>query len=436
MAAVPKLCEVKGRVHYVTIPASEWTPLNYKAISTWSWKYGVSRNAVWRQIKSGNTSNRTFPIVHVVPHLLSHEELHGDIERLRQIAVERELNGKRLSYIRAYFLKRNRHKPEAETSDSDDEFCEVPPAPPAPPHHAGTTNDTLARLYDTRSRACFALHLLVMIQNEDAEACHDARSQSCDAGVRAMLSRLPMPILHNFISELQHVRRAWERELLKPSAAALAEEQVRSDDDKVNTLLFHICLWQRRYPLKMLLSVLSFHSEHRDVFLPASPADPCEPYRVEQLLEELHRLQCPDISDVPGLIRCDVLMTFPNMPQDEQVELMRRVTAACQRHAVTAPSAEESEGPRLQDDLHLHSRGPPDPRVLLEGWVPTGVTVPPRFCSGMTRDVYREMRAAFERHKQDGVRRLAVGDYQVVGEGGTIPPPRADGTWEPSAEAA
>ncbi|KPA76058.1 hypothetical protein ABB37_08192 [Leptomonas pyrrhocoris] len=391
---------MKGKVHYVTIPAEEWTDLTVKKCRSFSKKYGVSWKRVWEQVRSGNTTNRTFPLFHYIPHLLSNEELIGDIEELKRIVRERELNGVSVASFRSRaFRSQGLSQPE-ETSDSDVEPCEVPPALP---HR--TINEALARVYDTRATACFGLHLLVTVQNEDAATPNDA-------GVRSQLSRLPMSALHNIISELSQVRSAWERELLAPCAAALAEEQAHTEEEKINALLFHICLWQRRYPLELLLCVLSFHSEHRDAFLPATPADQCEPYRLEQLLEELQRLQYPDLSDVPGLIRCDVLMTHPKMPLGEQTELMRRVAASCQRRmrAAGASDNEEEDG-AAQDALRRHSRSAPDPQLLLARFVPPGVRTPRRFCSGMSTAAYREMRAAFERHKRDGVRRLAVQDY-------------------------
>ncbi|KAL7698935.1 hypothetical protein N2W54_003661 [Lotmaria passim] len=403
--------EVQGRNHYTTITEEDWAHLSFERCFFFARKYGVSGSKVWEQIRSGDTSNRTFCIKHPVPHLLSKEELLGDIKALKRIACERKLHWKPIYMWR--FKARHSSagsRSVVETSDRELESCEVPPALPE-----DSINDALSRFYDTRTTACFGLHLLVTIQNEDAAAAGH------DAGVRSLLRRQPMSVLHNFIAELWQVREAWERQLLVPSATAVAEEQARTKDEELNALLFHICLWQRRYPLPLLLSVLSFHAEHRGAFYPATSAEPCETYQLEQLLEELQRLHYPDLSDVPGLIRCDVLMTYPKMPVEEQAALMRHVAAAAQRRVAAAAvdplthdNEEEEEEGNARDALRCHSRTAPDPRLLLAGFVPSSLPIPPpRFCSGMSRDVYRDVRAAFECHKHDGVRRLAAQDYEA-----------------------
>lgn len=409
----------KGKVHFATIAEDDWTDLSQKKCFFFGKKYGVSGRAVWEQVRSGNLTNRTFPVVQIVPHLITKEELLGDREELLRIVRERELNGLAVDLRRYKLLHTQRQDAEdeeEESSESEAEPCEIPPTPPQPAIH-----DALTRVYATRTSPCFGLHLLATVQDEDAAAAaagHDAAGV-VDVAVRARLQRLPMSVLHNFISELWQVRRAWERALLAPSAAAVAAEQAHTEDEKINALLYHVCLWQRRYPLKLLLSILSFHAAHREVFLPTSAADACETYRVEQLLEELQRLHFPDLSDVPGLIRCDVLMTYPKLPLEEQVTLMRSVTAACQRRTPAPPAQRTDstlvgEGTEDAAALHAHSRVPPNPQFFLQRFVPAGVVVQPRYCSGMSRDAYREMRAAVERHKQDGVRRLALQDYPPV----------------------
>ncbi|KPI86951.1 hypothetical protein ABL78_3997 [Leptomonas seymouri] len=399
---------------YITIPEA-LTGLTSRKCKMLGKKYGVSGAEVWTRARSGNDADRTFSIIHLVPHVISEEELMLDSKEFKRILLERGVGISRGFQYRAKVLQR-RAGGGRETRDSNAEPNEAPAAPPCP-----ANSSALPRLYDTRTDACFGLHLLVMVQSEDAAMPHGA-------SVRAQLRRLPMPVLQNFIAELWQVRSAWERELLAPCAAALAEEQAHTEEEKTNALLYHVCLWQRRYPLALLLSVLAFHSKHRIVFTPATPADRCETQRLEWLLEELQRMQYPDLSDVPGLIRCDVLMGYPQMPPEEQAKLMRRVTAVCQRRA--GASDGKAKGEDDQAALRRHSRTAPDPQLLLAEFAPPGTRIPPRFCSGMSMDAYLQMRAAFERHKQDGVRRLARQDYggeslSSAREAGTPLTPRA-----------
>lgn len=400
---------MQGRTHYATISEDDFAALTtLHKCEALSKKYGVNGTEVWRQICCGNRSNHTFPIFFLVPHLLSEEEVVGDIEELKRIVRERELDGRKVAYFRKKIFRRHTKDESAETSDSEAEPCELPPAPPQP-----IPSDALARVYATRTTACFGLHLLTTVQAEDAAVLAGALPH--DVGARAHLRRLPMSALHRVISELWQVRETWERELLAPCAAALAGETAHTAEERLNAFLFHVCLWQRRYPLELLRSVLSFYDGHRENFLPADPSSPCEPFQVEQLLEELLRLYGgDDLAQIPGLLRCDVLMSYPTMPLAEQTELMHRVAESCKRGPAIASAGTTTAGAHAacaSDALYRHSRSAMDPQQLLVGFTATGVRVPPRFCAGMSNETYRQLRRAFERHKQDGVRRLATQEY-------------------------
>ncbi|AYU76742.1 hypothetical protein LdCL_100018800 [Leishmania donovani] len=402
---------LKDKPHHVTIALEDWHAAVRGRVKPLSHLYGVSDREVRREIQRGNVENRTFRIRHIVPLFVSKEELLCT-ENLRRIAKERNLD--------LGALKRSRHCKPAQAYDAG-----VRSVPPALPLDIG---GALAQVLTTRLTTCFGLHLIVTVQNEDAEQ-KSAPSLLMDAAVRAHLERLPLPVLHRLISDLCEVRAAWKRDLLAPSAAAAVQEQALLGRESINALLYHVCLWQRRYPLELLSAVLSFYDEHKHLFSPATSERCSAPAQLESLLEEVHCLQYPDLSDVPGLIRCDVFMTYPHMPLEEQRQLMHKIAAvAVHREAAGSLQRQSSsmgaEEEYATDNLLRHSRTPPDPRLLLRSFVADGApTIPERFCTDMPTQTYHEMRAAFERHKHDGVRRLAAQDYGRAATGLTPPPP-------------
>ncbi|CBZ24429.1 conserved hypothetical protein [Leishmania mexicana MHOM/GT/2001/U1103] len=403
---------LKDKPHHITIALEDWHAALRGRVKPLAYLYGVSHEEVRRELRRGNVENRTFRIRHIVPLFVSKEELL-DRKNLQHIAKERNLDGRairncryRSKYVQAY--------------DAD-----VRSVPPALPLDIG---GALAQVLTARVTTCFGLHLIVTVQNDDAEQ-QSAPSLLMDVAVRAHLERVPLPALHRLISDLCEVRAAWKRDLLAPSAAAAIQEQALLGREPINALLYHVCLWQRRYPLELLSAVLSFYDAHKHLFSPDTPERCSATAQLESLLEEVHCLQYPDLNDVPGLIRCDVFMTYPHMPLEEQRQLMHKIAAAVvhreaagtlQRQNTSMGTEEEY----VTDNLLRHSRTPPDPRLLLRSFVAGGAAViPERLCTGMPTQKYHEMRAAFERHKHDGVRRLAAQDYGRAATEPTPPPP-------------
>ncbi|GET86577.1 hypothetical protein, conserved [Leishmania tarentolae] len=403
---------LKDKPHHVTISPEDWLAATHGRIMPLKDLYGVSCRQVSRAIRRGDVENRTFRIKHIAPRYLSHEELL-DFGNLKRISRERNLD-----YIAVLEARRNLKKSQAVRTG-------IRSVPPALPLDMG---GAVARVLTTRVTPCFGLHLIVNVQSEDVEQ-QSAPPVPTDVAVRAHLARLPLPVLHRFISNLCEVRSAWKRDLLAPSAATAAQEQALLGRESINVLLYHVCLWQRRYPLELLSAVLSFYDAHKPLFAPATPESSSAPSQLESLLEEVHYLQYPDLSDVPGLIRCDVFMTYPHMPLEEQRELMHKIAAAVahrepacslQRHSRST----ETEKECATDNLLRHSHTPPDPQLLLRAFVvDSTVLIPERFCTAMSTAKYHEMRAAFERHKHDGVRRLAMQDYgRAATESTPLPP--------------
>ncbi|CAG9570095.1 conserved hypothetical protein [Leishmania major strain Friedlin] len=402
---------LKDKPHHVTIALEDWLAARRGKVKSLAHLYGVSDEEVRREIRRGNVENRTFRIRHVVPLFASREELLCT-ENLRRMAKERNLDLKALQRSK---------RTVAHAYDAG-----VRSVPPALPLDIG---GALAQVLTTRVTTCFGLHLIVTAQNEDAEQ-QSAPSLLMDVAVRAHLERLPLPVLHRLISDLCEVRAAWKRDLLAPSAAAAVQEQALLGRESINALLYHVCLWQRRYPLELLSAVLSFYDEHKHLFSPATSERCSASVQLESLLEEVQCLQYPDLSDVPGLIRCDVFMTYPHMPLGEQRQLMHTIAAAVVHRKAAGGLQRQSscmgtEEKYVTDNLLRHSRTPPDPRLLLRSFVVDGAAaIPERFCTDMPTQTYHEMRAAFERHKHDGVRRLAAQDYgQAVTELTPPPPP-------------
>ncbi|KAG5485030.1 hypothetical protein LSCM1_07110 [Leishmania martiniquensis] len=387
--------------HHITIPLEDWQGLTCSNAMLLRHRYGVSHREVCRRLRKGDLQNRTFRIKHIIPQFLSVEEL-WEPRKLSQIAKERNLfRGCLLNARRAY------KKPSESVQDAT---VSVLP----PPLRLGI-GGALAQTFATRATLCFGLHLLLCVENEDAEQ-QSLPLALRDVSVRAHLERLPLAVLHHLISELCEVRAAWERDLLASSAAAAVQEQAILDREAINALLYHVCLWQRRYPLALVSAVLSFYDDNKQLFSAAAPASRSIAAQLESLLEEVHSRLYPDLSSVPGLIRCDVFMTYPHMPLEEQRQLMREIAAAvAHREATSSPQRQvgkEAEEECVTDNLMRHSRTPPDPQLLLHPFVTGGsAAIPERFCTAMSTVQYHALRNAFELHKHDGVRRLAAQDY-------------------------
>jgi len=111
---------------------------------------------------------------------------------------------------------------------------------------------------------------------------------------------------------------------------------------------------------------------------------------MEQILEDVSRQLHPDWDHIPWLVRCDVLMTYPHMAAEEQLQLMRLAMRAV---ATSGGSAI-----------------PPEPTVMLAGYL-SPEQVPTRGTRELSFVAYRTVRVAFERHKKDGVRRLCRCTY-------------------------
>ncbi|KAG5506337.1 hypothetical protein JIQ42_07955 [Leishmania sp. Namibia] len=410
---------LEDKPHHITIPLEDWHHLTIEKCNAFCYRYGVSAREVIQQLRSGDRENRTFRIKHLLPLFVSREELQ-QAEKLRQIAKERNLNIKYLCAFRERLLNGSAPVHSATLSA-------VPPA------RRLDIDGALAQVLATRSTLCFGLHLLVSVQNDDVEQ-QSAPTALADATVRAHLERLPLAVLHRLLSELCEVRAAWVRDLLAPSAAAAAQEQALLDREAINALLYHVCLWQRRYPLELVSATLAFYDDNKQLFSPATPASPSTSAQLESLLEEVHCLHYPDLSDVPGLIRCDVLMTYPHMPAEEQRQLMRNIAVAVAHRKPTGRPQRQSDSEEVEEggvtsNLLRHSRTPPDPRLFLRPFVAEGAAaIPGRFCNIMSTEKYHAMRAAFELHKHDGVRRLAAQDYGETSAYPTPLPPHLSAT--------
>ncbi|KAG5510340.1 hypothetical protein JKF63_07669 [Porcisia hertigi] len=396
---------LEDRPHHVTIPLEEWRPITRERCNHLKDRFGVSIDQLVRQLRSGDTENRTFRIKHLVPLYLSVEEiLHA--KSLSRIAKERNLDYMMLKSARRHAKDRRKARCSAVGS--------VPDAPPL------DIRDALVQVLSTRTTPSFGVHLLVSVQNEDAEEQRVPLPITCVA-MHAQLERFPLPVLHRLISDLHQVREAWKRDLLTPSAAVAVQQQMVLGREAINALLYHVCLWQRRYPLELVSAVLSFYDENRHLF--PSTATRFTPAQLESLLEEVHLLYYPDLSDVPGLIRCDVFMTYPHMPLEEQRQLMRKIAATVAHRQATRDLQRQSTGVSSEEEDALdnfvkHSRTPFDPRLLLSFMADDGpAAIPERFCTTMSTEQYHAMRAGFEHHKHDGVRRLALQDYGKGGEG-------------------
>ncbi|CCW71360.1 unnamed protein product [Phytomonas sp. Hart1] len=206
---------------------------------------------------------------------------------------------------------------------------------------------------------------------------------------------------------------------------AVARTQVELWAQQLNLLLFHIALWQRRHPLGVLSLVLEQYRRGQMDSTFAASSLGCGSY-VKQLggvLEAITNALYPGFSSIPGLIRCDVFMTYPHMPVHEQLVFMREVTNRCfqkeckTRNPPEPPASEfKSNDPKGADGVPPSVRGSKDAidaEELLYDYNVKEIIPDLLITTELTDTDYQALRVALERHKKDGVRRLATETYTV-----------------------
>lgn len=240
------------------------------------------------------------------------------------------------------------------------------------------------------------------------------------------LGKLPLPVLREVATTLAQVADTLEARI-STQEDAVAEAVATYIHEQHNAFLYNVCLWQRRHPLAIVAFVLEMYrtgqiaeyamhrgqqnevkagddDDHWPVpegfSMPTSPVP-----MMDRMLEYLTASVYPGLAAVPHFIRCDVLMSYPLLPFDEQMIIMldtnEHVKREQQRGQKVAPhSAQAEEG----------SAKPLCPRALLHGYLPDGA-IPDRSVVGLTDAQYRTIRRAVEQHKKDGVRRLCNSDY-------------------------
>lgn len=282
----------------------------------------------------------------------------------------------------------------------------------------------IGRIYTQRSGHGFGLFLLQLIR-EEADAV--ASQLSCGAlPLSTAVQRWPLYALHSLIADLSLVRRAWEDQLLTPSSLAAVVQQDRLQAAQLYALLFSIGLWQRRYPLKLLCLALQLY-QGRFTGMKAGHDMQAALQAMERTLEELSSSAVGKLSAtaalmnrVPALLRCDVLMTYPHMEAEVQYGVMASIMAALRHPAPAPPRLAEKEGKlgdaekRATAATQLSSTAPLDPQVLLRGYMEASVSIPPRCCGVLDAACYQALRRALERHKRDGVLRLARHAYSLT----------------------
>nr|CCC92210.1 conserved hypothetical protein [Trypanosoma congolense IL3000] len=194
----------------------------------------------------------------------------------------------------------------------------------------------------------------------------------------AQCSPLHLVWCAEFLSGARKILSTWVNTMEK---VCMSEEARRalSPVSCYYRLLYNVCLWQRRHPLLILTPIL-------DVFGHILPSE-----AIDDILEGLSHHLIPELRDVPHLLRCDVLMTYPRLSFEQQWQLMDALRPS---YSVdTAGSVGGSDG----------NEAPP-PSFFVGGHVRE---VQPRFGScDITAEQYTKLRRAFELHKQDGIRRI------------------------------
>ncbi|CCW63562.1 unnamed protein product [Phytomonas sp. EM1] len=274
----------------------------------------------------------------------------------------------------------------------------------------------LSIVFDAGPPGCLSLGLLVAVQ--------DARVGQQDA-LADRLSVLPLPALQGCLSELIKGREFWDKCVLRPAADAVTRTQGLLWAQQLNLLCFYIALWQRRHPLGVVALVLEkYRSGELDAYISAPGRSSGSPVELlEGVLEALTDALYPWLAAIPNLIRCDVFMTYPHMPLNEQQALMQEVTSRCYEKEWKARGSSEPAGsmskggdPSGADGMPSDvwgSKGRINAKELLHDYISEESIPDLHISTELTDAGYRALRLALEKHKIDGVRRLTTESYAV-----------------------
>ncbi|EKF26471.1 hypothetical protein MOQ_009830 [Trypanosoma cruzi marinkellei] len=229
------------------------------------------------------------------------------------------------------------------------------------------------------SLTCVALRQLIVVAEEK-------RRQSIsehDREVEVLLSRFvewPLPVLTRCASILHVFRgvvKGWINTVQATAPSPPTRSQLSTSPAATSyQRLYNICLWQRRHPLFILTPVLDTFGVRLS----------CQ--ALNDMLEALSDYIVGSLNDIPHLLRCDVLMTYPRLPFHQQLQLMKSFRMGYVLEECEAPPPPPPPPPELYIGEHVRH-------------------VPPRFGSHhISAEKYVELRRAFELHKRAGIRRL------------------------------
>ncbi|AAZ13218.1 uncharacterized protein TEOVI_000095100 [Trypanosoma equiperdum] len=234
---------------------------------------------------------------------------------------------------------------------------------------------------NSRAGGCAALQQLLVVAEEKRRQQLEPQPHRSDTSTEAFLQRLvewPLPVLTR-CSSILHATRGILCEWISEAARTVKTAAEAAPTIAYYRRLYNICIWQRRHPLFILTPVLDF----------LGCSSTCE--AIDDVLEGLSLHLVPALSTVPHVLRCDVLMTFPRVPFEQQRHLME----ALRRSHPTASDVGLAGG---------GSEKAPPPELFIGKFMQV---VPQRFGKGdISEEQYTELRRAFELHKREGVRRI------------------------------
>lgn len=382
-------------------------------------RLGVSVEDLFRN-KDSIPADRTVQRFRLVPSVFTEEELLGDCGVLRRLANERGVSWVKVQRTRRRYAKRRRsrtthgkgdvHNTPTSPSESIEGYSNSPPSDVAEVQSWQSTSVPLALETICAANPSAPSHTLRLLAEVQREAAVPSQPhQVPHPSLTARFERVPLPVLRRCAEQLHTARETWASQVMQPLARQLQNIADELSLRQMNAVLFNICLWQRWHPLGLLTEVLELYRLHAEHFRGGEDNHQSVVEAIHDLLECMTQDQYPWLAEIPWLIRCDVLMTYPHQDVMEQRRLMT-VTARAVLHRARSTFCDDEE---MKRKVTLDaSMMPTSPHDLLRGYLVPEV-IPDRFTAELPLETYRVLRDAFQQHKEDGVKRLSGGLYGV-----------------------
>lgn len=265
----------------------------------------------------------------------------------------------------------------------------------------------------TNSKCFSGLQMLVSVQQQ--QQSEPPLHSSLSPSEVNTLNRLSLPELEHSIQHMEHVRASLEGTL-----ASTHQRQDHHDDGRklpggMESWCCFLAVCQRYFPLPVVIDAVRLLSPASRSYLRR-----CQPqaignvaYPSQQQQQQLFHAMMfavaqlyPKWSSIPWLIRCDVLMTYPQASPALQFEMMEDLAARCS----SPPPGTEEDSVCGEREAFLNwwrgSHRPTPLSTLLAGIAPKSCMTTIQAASSDAEAAFRRLRHHLEEHKQAGLVRV------------------------------